>query len=569
MERLLQFFGNLPIARKLLLTAVLPVLALGILGVVTYRSIGTFAADEEQINSIYLVQRRAAEYMALVVDLESGFRGFVLTGQERFLKPYQMAQDRILTLGDHLEQMVHDRETQRRLILQLQLLVKRLMKEKGELIETVRAGLQQDALRYVEEGYGRAIMALIRETMSKFTRLEQDQLNEALAKIGGDRNIMLSVIMADGILLLLLMVGTLHLIARSITDPLIGLTRAISTAPAASIPEVPVLARKDEIGYLTKVMHAMGAQIRNHLEQVEESEAELRSLNQSLLVSESKYRSLVDHAPFGIFATRGLTLIFSNRHNLVLAGLSPDEDVNPEEIWQAIHPDDREPVREEFTRAAEEGRPFEKVFRFQHRDSTIKKVLSRAIPIRDNQGKTVMYQGFNVDITALDQMQIQLSRAERLATLGQVAAGIAHEIRNPLVGIGSTASLLLEEAEKQDPRQQDLETILKETRRLDRIVNQIVDFAKPRNLTSVLFGLDHLIRETLALLNGPLTNKDLHVACSFHPDLSPIEADRDQVKQVLLNLIQNGVDAMKPGGTLRLECFDCPRNQAPGVVTRI
>ena len=93
-----------------------------------------------------------------------------------------------------------------------------------------------------------------------------------------------------------------------------------------------------------------------------------------------------------------------------------------------------------------------------------------------------MYQGFNIDITALDDMQQQLSRAERLATLGQVAAGIAHEIRNPLVGIGSTAALLRDEFDPSDEKRADLDIILNETRRLDRIVNQIIDYARPRDL---------------------------------------------------------------------------------------
>ena len=105
-----------------------------------------------------------------------------------------------------------------------------------------------------------------------------------------------------------------------------------------------------------------------------------------------------------------------------------------------------------FTLARTQSEAFERVFRFLHQDGTTRRVLSRAVPIKDESGQTIVYQGFNVDITALEQMRAQLSRSERLATLGQVAAGIAHEIRNPLVGIGSTASLLLEEFEEGDLR---------------------------------------------------------------------------------------------------------------------
>ena len=66
-----------------------------------------------------------------------------------------------------------------------------------------------------------------------------------------------------------------------------------------------------------------------------------------------------------------------------------------------------------------------------HANGLVRKVLSRAIPINVEQGQTPVYQGFNVDITALEQMRIQLNRAERLATLGQVAAGIAHGNSQP------------------------------------------------------------------------------------------------------------------------------------------
>ena len=111
----------------------------------------------------------------------------------------------------------------------------------------------------------------------------------------------------------------------------------------------------------------------------------------------------------------------------------------------SIH-EDRDRVLIEFAEAVRENRPYETIFRFVHKDGTVRKVLSRRIPDSGRAGRTIMYQGFNIDITALDQMQTQLSRSERLATLGQVAAGIAHEIRNPLVGIGSTTSLLLDDA---------------------------------------------------------------------------------------------------------------------------
>jgi PAS domain S-box-containing protein len=316
-------------------------------------------------------------------------------------------------------------------------------------------------------------------------------------------------------------------------------------------------------------MHQMGIQIQSHLEQVERSEAALRVLNDNLSASESKYRGLVDNAPFGIFTTKGTKITFSNRYNQTLAGLDPDHVTDPDTFRQWIHPEDRERVLSEFAQAVETILPYETVFRFLHENGSVRKVLSRRIPIEQGTPHAPIYIGFNIDITALDQMQTRLSRAERLATLGQVAAGIAHEIRNPLVGIGSNAFLLLDEFDASDPRHADLEMIWKETKRLDRIVNQIVDYARPRELAPELCPLNDLLDEVIKLLDSTLTAKRLTVARSLPPTLTRLQADRDQIKQVFLNVFQNAIDASHDGTAIDVTAFELPRGQQAGIVVRI
>ena len=481
MRALVRFFNNLPIARKLFLASVIPVLTVISLSIVTYRSVETFSEDESELNTMYLSQRLSAEYLRLVVDLETGFRGFVITKHEKFLYPYRTAQAHVQAVGLSLDEQVRKYEDHRTLLSNVRGLVAQLMNEKDELIEEVKAGHQEEATKYIEEGRGRLIMVQIREELARFDRARQRTLNALLSKLSQDRSTMLSVILGGGILALCLMLMALHLIARSITGPLVSLATAVSSSPAGIAPTVPVMDRKDEIGNLTKVIHRMSTQLQAHLATVRQSEAELRGVNLDLSASEAKYRSLVDLAPFGIFSTRGFDITFSNRYNRILAGLDPDGNDTPDAFRQWIHPEDRERVLTEFARAVEERKPYETVFRFLHQDGTMRKVLSRRIPVDQEPGQPVVYQGFNIDITALHDMQQQLSRAERLATLGQVAAGIAHEIRNPLVGIGSTASLLRDDFEPDDQKRADLDTILSETRRLDRIVNQIIDYARPRD----------------------------------------------------------------------------------------
>ncbi|MES4786960.1 MAG: histidine kinase, partial [Nitrospiraceae bacterium] len=203
MRQFIQVFNNLPIVQKLLLTSIIPIIALVLLSLVTYESVQTFSNDEEQLNNIYLVQRRAAEYMRLIVDLETGFRGYVLTEQNSYLEyPYQFAKERIVSVGDSLEQAVGGREPQHKAIMQVQQRVKQLIREKDQLIEALAAGRPADALDYIERGVGRAHMMEIRELMTRFDRLEQDVLNEALMKLAQDRTSMMRTILGGGTLTL-------------------------------------------------------------------------------------------------------------------------------------------------------------------------------------------------------------------------------------------------------------------------------------------------------------------------------------------------------------------------------
>ncbi|HEU4685565.1 MAG TPA: ATP-binding protein [Nitrospira sp.] len=567
-RQLAQFFSDLPIARKLLLTSLIPLAAFFILGLQTYRSLETLTEHEEQLDRVYVTQRAAAEYMRLVVDYETGFRGYVVTRQDAYLEPSKNARQHLPSVEQTLVTLIRHHRPQFEALQEAQRLVKQMMDEKEALIRSVKKGQTAGALQYLEQGRGRTLMLSIREHMARFDRLEQAALNDALANMSEARKSMVVRVMWGMALVFVLIALALQLIARSITGPLTSLAKSVRSSQGPVPTDVQVLDRKDELGELTRVMSTMSHQVREHVISLRHSQEELRALNENLAASEEKYRSIVDHAPFGIFTTNAMTVTFSNRYNRQLAGFNPDEEGPPEDFRQSIHPEDRERVLREYEEAVVEDKPYETIFRFVRHDGTVRKVLSRRIPIRNEEGQTTMYQGFNIDITALDDMQVQLSRAERLATLGQVAAGIAHEIRNPLVGIGSTAALLRDEVDPSDGKRADLDIILNETRRLDRIVNQIIDYARPREVVPTSWNPDEVVDEVLKLLDTRLERQRVTVSRSSAPSLV-VQADRDQIKQVLLNLCQNSLDAMASGGELRLSATEARRANRPGIVLEV
>ncbi|MEC4889264.1 MAG: ATP-binding protein [Nitrospira sp.] len=567
-ERAARLFNNLPIHRKLLLASFIPLVALIVLSVMTYQSVETFSQDEEQLDSLYVTQKNAAEYMRLAVDLETGFRGYVLTEQHRYLRPYRVAQEGIAAIGHDLAERLSGEQLDR--FKAIQTLVVQLVTEKEALIRAIKEGHKQEAFHYIEEGRGRELMVEIRRQMGIFDRYGQQSVAEKLAQLSQDRTSTMFVVLGGGVFTFGLMVSALYLIARSIATPLRDLATTVGSSPAGLVPAIAVLARTDEIGDLTRVMHDMSAQIRGHFNEMEKSEAALRRLNEHLAASEAKYRGLVDHAPFGIFTTTGMQITFSNRYNQELAGLDPDDPVDPDAFRECIHPEDRDRVLSEFRQAVAQGQPCETVFRFLHKNGGVRKVLSRRLPIVGGDGLQPVYVGFNVDITALEDLQARLSRAEHLATLGQVAAGIAHELRNPLVGIGSTASLLLDEFAGDDPRRTDIDVILKEAKRLDRIVNQIVEYARPRELAPVQFSLSDVIDEVVKTLDVPLQAKQLGIRASLSPTAAQVHADRDQIKQVLLNVIHNAIDASPVNGAaIEVIAFELSSQDRPGIVVLV
>ncbi len=568
-ERVFQkFVEDLPILPKLLLIPAIPFISLLIFSMITYQDVQTFIQDEERLTQLYLTQTSTAQYMRSVADLETAFLGYVISENERYLKRFREGLAGLDAIAGDLKARLPQQHRQS--FEDLLTLVGRSFAQKAALVEDIRGGKRAYAFVYVQEGRSKEVMIATRNWIAEFERDQQQVTRQALAKLGTDRTWARFVILGGGLVTLCLVIVALAIIARSIATPLSALSKVVSSTAGEVVPAIPVLDRKDEIGELTRVMNKMSQQIRRDLEDVQHSEAALKKLNAYLSASEEKYRGLVNHAPLGIFMTRGVRVTFSNRYNQQLAGLDPEQQMDPATFRQRIHPEDRDRVTMIFSQAVAEGKPCEMIFRFLLNDGSVHTVLSRHVPIMDLESEDVVYVGFNVDITTLDNLQLRVRRAEKLATLGQVAAGIAHELRNPLIGIGSTARVLLDEFELGDPRRKEIEVILSEARRLDRIVNQIVDYARPRRLAPSRIDLSQLADEVSKMLKSKLADKRLTINISISPMIREFSADRDQLRQVLLNVADNAIDATPEGGPpIELTAHELFRHERPGLVIQV
>lgn len=156
------------------------------------------------------------------------------------------------------------------------------------------------------------------------------------------------------------------------------------------------------------------------------------------------------------------------------------------------------------------------------------------------------------DLTEIKEMQEELLRMDRLVSLGEIAMGIAHEIRNPLAAIRMTAQALEEEVAHNPAWREYVGRIISEIDRLNGLLKSFFSFAKPQQPHLAPCDIPKLVEEVLFLLRKDLENRGIRVEHTSVPDLPQINADEAQIKQVLFNLFMNAMQAMEPGGTLRI-----------------
>ncbi len=158
------------------------------------------------------------------------------------------------------------------------------------------------------------------------------------------------------------------------------------------------------------------------------------------------------------------------------------------------------------------------------------------------------------DVSDIKALTDQLIRADRLAAMGELTAGVAHEVRNPL-GVIRASVQLLEDAKGDTQRTSEVAEVIKqEIDRLDRVIKALLDFGRPSKPTMVLTDLNEVLDDVVLFTNRFAGQSEVQIEERLQEDLLPVRGDPDQLKQVFLNLVTNAVQAMKfSGGTITIE----------------
>jgi two-component system NtrC family sensor kinase len=171
-------------------------------------------------------------------------------------------------------------------------------------------------------------------------------------------------------------------------------------------------------------------------------------------------------------------------------------------------------------------------------------------------------QSFNTMVETLKETQEQLIQKEKLASVGQLAAGVAHEINNPLGSVLLYADILRKETPEDNPQQRaDLEMILSEATRCKVIVNDLLNFSRQNEVLAQETDLNAILRELAEEVSKQDLFRHVELIPGLEPDLPTIQADPLQLHQVFLNLMNNAAEAMPEGGRLILRTRKGPMNE--------
>jgi PAS domain S-box-containing protein len=276
---------------------------------------------------------------------------------------------------------------------------------------------------------------------------------------------------------------------------------------------------------------------------------------------ERKLRETIETIPAmaWIVAPDG-TVQFRNRRWAEYTGLSQLGKL--EEVGTiAVHPEDRDRVEQRMGASFASGEPFEEEIRVRSTDGEYRWFLCRAVPLRDKRGKVVKWYGAATDIQdrkRAEQLQADLAHTNRISMLGELAASISHELKQPIAAAMANAQASLRWLNREQPdldgARRSAEAIIKDEARAADIIDRLRSLYKKSPPHREPVDVDEIIGEMVLLLRSEANEYAVSIRTDFAADLPKITADRVQMQQVLMNLMLNGIEAMKEtGGVLTVK----------------
>jgi two-component system sporulation sensor kinase A len=262
---------------------------------------------------------------------------------------------------------------------------------------------------------------------------------------------------------------------------------------------------------------------------------------------QNAYRDLVKNSPDAMLIADKGNIVFINETGLKLLGAAEEKEILYKSAFEFIHPDYVELARERMMKVSNGEIAELREYKFIKTDGTVIDVESKAIPtIFNNKPVNQIYIR---DLTASKKANKLILQSEKLSTVGQLAAGIAHEVRNPLTAIKGFLQLL----ESQSENHSYFEIINSEITRIELILSELLILGKPKDSNYAKENLKMIIEDVTLLIGTQAIMNNVEIKLTNEWDEFTINCDKNQIKQVLINFLKNSIEAMKNGSEIMIE----------------
>ena len=318
----------------------------------------------------------------------------------------------------------------------------------------------------------------------------------------------------------------------------------------------------DEHAFLERHHTLVTKKLEEKMKELEIYAVTLEQKNRELVISEHRYRALFENASIAIFVVHAgnRRVLEVNRQALTLLGVEQEDLQALDElpfVDDEGHAVDLLSLKHGLTHEC----------RLRTRAGEMRDIDITAGPVESTRDDRIML--FVRDITVAKRMRDHLLQTEKMAIMGRLAAGIAHEIRNPLAGIALNLQYLGLKIPADSPDHESIDAALEGTHRIQQVIDDTLGLARVSPPTLKEESINPVIARALQYLSVPLRQKGVIVDSRFAEQMPPVLMDAKQIQQVLLNILQNAIDASPVDSTIEVRTASLMANGTPSVAVTV
>ena len=484
---------------------------------VTRRQIAIQDSNQGWVDHTQRVLLEITTVESLLKDAETGQRGFLYTGEERYLEPYSNASAEVDAHLDKLAELIADNPQQAARIPVLRTLARKKMGEMARTIELYRAGKKDDARALVLTDTG---------------KIDMDRIRALIAEMARDEN---------------------ALEAQRLQDVNKSTRSLVRTLYLATVLAV--------IGLVFLALYIM-----REMDQREKHAAEIRE-------REEWFRVTLGSIGDAVIATDKdgvVTYVNQIAENLTGIKLPEAKGKAIQQVFPIFNEHTRRPVDNPVAKVLESGLIMGLANHtvLQRRDGTLIPIEDSAAPIYDDQNQLRGVVMVFRDVTLEKQSQSVMRKAEKLAAAGRLAATMAHEINNPLEAVGNLIYIVRHTANLSEEVMGYLAMAEQELERVSHITRQTLGFYRDSSEPGPV-EMPAVIESVLKIYDNKIRGKGVVLEMQLAPECPAIFGLQGEMKQLIANLISNAADAIDHGGKIRIVMIPSTREKGMGVELKI